>query len=136
MSRVLQLRKTPPSNPLSSAWLPAAPLCLLSPSSPLVQGLSVGIINHGYGPFVPEGPTGGRRKEGQELEGGKEGRGGEKEGDIWISVTGGGRFSEQLRGVWPGLSGCRAVAKPQKGAELAKGHSPSPVQRELSTLPC
>lgn len=49
---VVQLRKTPSSTPSSSAVLPVASLCLPSPSSPLLQGLYVGIINHGYGAFV------------------------------------------------------------------------------------
>lgn len=48
----VQLRKKPSSTPPSSAGLPAASLCLSSPSSPLLQSLYVGIINHGYGAFV------------------------------------------------------------------------------------
>lgn len=45
----------PPAS--SSAGIPAAPLSLPSPSFPLLQGLCVGIINHGYGAFVSEAPV-------------------------------------------------------------------------------
>lgn len=75
----------------------------------------MGIINHGYGAFVQEGPEepGGWRKEGQERKGGRK-VGGGKEGDIWISVT------EEECDFWSSCAGMAGAQWTQSGGKAPK----------------
>lgn len=130
-ARVLQLRKTPPSNPLPR--LGSQRLLCVSPLLPLLlcRAFLWGLLTMATGPLFRRGrergeEPGGWRKEGQERKGGRK-VGGGKEGDIWISATEECDLWSSCAGMAGGSVDAEQWKSPKK--EPSWQGSSSPMQR-------